>query len=367
MFPFIPALTPWNTVGGVRSRSITAENPAGAKGAGGTAASNLGPGRKGRPCVILEPGEVLTLADIRGSGVINHLWMTVPDRTEAGPFVLRDLVLRAYWDDQSQPSVEVPLGDFFCNGFGTRCEVNSLPVAVLPTGGMNCYLPMPFRQRARLTVTSEHPGPIDAVFFQVDYQEVNDLPESVPYFHSVWHRTRTTIPGQDHVILDGVQGRGAYVGTHIGVASLERYWWGEGEVKFYLDGDTGNPTICGTGLEDYAGGAWAFQDVLEPGAQHRVRVYDSAFQGHPQYLTSEVTEWSPYATATAPQHGLYRWHVHDPIYFEQDLRVTVQQIGHDGRTLFERSDDVSSVAYWYQEAPQARRDAIAPAADRRPR
>ncbi|NIY62289.1 glycoside hydrolase family 172 protein [Streptomyces malaysiensis] len=368
MFPFIPPLTVWNP-GGVRSRSATAENPAGAKASGGTAASALGPGRKGRPCVPLDAGETLVLADVAGPGLITHIWITVPDGTDAGPFVLRDLVLRAYWDDSTEPSVEVPLGDFFCNGFATRAEVVSLPIAVLPTGGMNSYLPMPFRSRARLTLSSEHPGPIEAVFYQVDYLHSDDTTAlaAAPYFHAQWRRTPVTTPGQDHVILDGARGRGAYIGTHIGVAALERFWWGEGELKFFLDGDTELPTICGTGLEDYAGGAWAFQDVLAPGADHKVAVYNSPYQGHPQYLTADPTAWSPYATAAVPQHGLYRWHVHDPIYFEHDLKVTVQQIGHDGRSLFERSDDVSSVAYWYQDTPLASRDRLPPAASRRPR
>ncbi|MEU6611942.1 glycoside hydrolase family 172 protein [Streptomyces shenzhenensis] len=372
MFPFIPALTPWNTGGQVRSRSVTAENPTGAQAAGGTAVSPLGPGRKGRPCVPLAPEETLTLADIQGPGVITHIWLTVPDGTEAGPFVLRDLVLRAYWDDNPHPAVEVPLGDFFCNGFATRADIVSLPIAVLPTGGMNSYFPMPFRNRARLTLTSEHPGPIEAVFFQIDYLQYlpaddDHLLTAAPYFHAQWRRTPVTTPGQDHVILDGVRGRGAYVGTHIGVAALERFWWGEGEVKFFLDGDTDNPTICGTGLEDYAGGAWAFQDVLAPGAEHKVAVYNSPYQGHPQYLTADPTGWSPYATPSVPQHGLYRWHVQDPIYFDHEFKVTVQQIGHDGRRLFERSDDVSSVAYWYQDTPQASRNPLPSAAARRPR
>jgi hypothetical protein len=138
-------------------------------------------------------------------------------------------------------------------------------------------------------------------------------------------------------------------------------------VKFFLDGDTEHPTICGTGLEDYAGGAWAFQDVLAPGADHRVAVYNSPIMGHPQYLTADPTAWSPYATAAIPQHGLYRWHVQDPVYFEHDLKVTVQQIGHDGSRLLERSDDVSSVAYWYQDTPRTAPEPISATAARRPR
>jgi hypothetical protein len=309
----------------------------------------------------------VTILDAEGNGMVTRIWLTVPDRTAAGPFVLRDLVLRAYWDDAPDPSVEAPLGDFFCNGFAARCLVTSLAITVAPTGGMNCYFPMPFRRRARITITSEHPGPIDALFYQVDYQLFDEPPGTFPYFHARWLRSPRTEPGKDHVILDSVQGRGAYVGTYLAVASLERFWWGEGEVKFYLDGDTEHPTICGTGLEDYAGGAWAFQDRLTAGTEPAVLTYSSPFLGHPQYLTTDRSGWSPYATAAVPQHGIYRWHLLDPVYFTEALRVTVQQIGHDGRQLFERSDDVASVAYWYQDAPQPPATPLPPAAERRPR
>jgi len=365
MFPFTPVPSPFGGAP-VHSRAITAENPDGRPGGGGRTASPLGVGRKGSPCLPLPPGETLTLADIRTSGVITHVWFTVPARTEAGPHVLRDLVLRAFWDDGETPSIEVPLGDFFCNGFGELASVNSMPVIVLPTGGMNCYFPMPFRSRAVFTLSNEHPGPIDAVFFQIDYLEAEQA-APVSYFHAQWRRTPLTLPTVDHILLDDVRGRGAYVGSHIQLASLQRYWWGEGEMKFYLDGDTDFPTICGTGLEDYAGGAWAFQDVLSRGTSPRVLTYNSLYQGHPQYLTQDRSGWSPYATAGIPQHAIYRWHILDPVYFQSDIRVTVQQIGHDGRDLFERRDDVTTVAYWYQDTPRRPGGAIVPAAQRQPR
>jgi hypothetical protein len=367
MFAFLPNRSPWLDGEVVTSRSITAENPTGQKGAGGRAASNLGPGRKGRPCVPVEAGETITLADIGGNGRITRLWLTVPDQTEAGPFVLRDLVLRAYWDDAAAPSVEVPLGDFYCNGFGARCIVNSLPIVVAPTGGMNCFFPMPFRHRARLTLESEHPGRVDCVFYQVDYQLFSDRTRPAPYFHALWRRTAVTQPGVDHAIVPGITGRGAYVGTFLGIAALERYWWGEGEVKFYLDGDKEYPTICGTGTEDYVGGAWAFQEALTREVSPDVRNYSTPFLGYPQRLTEDTTGWSPYARSGVTQHGMYRWHVLDPVYFDHDLRVVVQQIGHDGRELFERCDDVSSVGYWYQDDISATGPTLAPASQRRPR
>src|SRR5690625_4590449 len=242
-----------------RSRSITAENPHGQKGMGGKYASNLGVGRKGRAYLPLASGDTLTLADIQGPGVIRHIWITVPDVTDAGPFVLRNLVLRIHWDHRALPAVEVPLGDFFCNGFGTRAQVTSEPIVVAPTGGMNSFLQMPFRERARITLTSEHPGDIEAVFFQIDYSLDDELSESTGYLHAQWRRTQNAPFGDDHVIVDGIQGAGSYIGTYVALTALGRYWWGEGEVKFYMDGDDEFPTICGTGLEDYVGGAWAFQ------------------------------------------------------------------------------------------------------------
>ena len=145
---------------GVFSRAITAENPDGAPNAGGTAASPLGPGRKGRAFLPLAAGGTLTLADIDGPGVIRHIWITVPDQTPAGPYVLRDLVLTVHWDHDPQPAIQVPLGDFFGNGFATRAELTSAAMVVAPSGGMNCYLPMPFRRHATISITSDHPGEI---------------------------------------------------------------------------------------------------------------------------------------------------------------------------------------------------------------
>lgn len=351
---------------GQRSRSISAENPTGAKGAGGSASSPLGRGRKGRAFVNVRRGETVVLADIGGSGAIRHLWMTVADRGRSSSFLLRDLVLRMAWDDELTPSVETPLGDFFCNGFGARCLVNSLPIVVAPMGGMNSYWPMPYATRARITITNDGDDDVEAFFYQVDYLESDRPEDDAGRFHAQWRRSPSTSMGEDHVILDGVAGQGAYVGTYLGVSALERAWWGEGEVKFFIDGDTDLPTICGTGIEDYAGGAWAFQDGLR-GPTSEVLTFSSPFFGYPYRATRDTWAGSPYAGDAMPSHGLYRWHIPDPIYFDQDLRVTVQQIGHDGDQLFERSDDVSSVAYWYQREPHGPFPSLAPAPARRPR
>jgi hypothetical protein len=362
LYEFVPLLRP-----GVVSRSITAENPTGAKGAGGRATSQLGTGRKGRPCLTLPAGETTELAQIEGSGRITHLWFTLPDHTDAVGFVLRDLVLRAYWDGEDTPSVEVPIGDFFCCGAGTRALITSAPITVAPTGGMNCYFPMPFGTSARITITNEHPVEVGGFFFQIDYQLGESLPTDTGRFHAQWRRQNPTRPGIDYTILDGVRGRGAYVGTFLSITALERYWWGEGEVKFYLDGDDEYPTICGTGTEDYAGGAWAFQDQLSSTVEPEVLTFSAPFFGYPHYVTRDTSKQAVYVTAMAPVHGIYRWHLPDPIHFEQDLRVTVQQIGQVGPDLFERSDDVSSVAYWYQIEPHAPFPQFPNRNERRPR
>lgn len=354
---------------GVQTRCINAENPTGEWGCAAVASSPLGRGRKGRAFLPLPRGERLTLADVKGPGVIRHIWITVPDRTDAGPFVLRDLVVRMYWDDEESPSVEAPLGDFFCNGFAERSVVTSAPVVVAPTGGMNCFFPMPFRSRARIVLDSEHPGDIESVFFQVDLTTGDEIAPDQPYFHAQWRRSNaTTAPGEDHVILDGVRGGGRYVGTYLGVSALSRYWWGEGEVKFYLDGDTEFPSLCSTGLEDYAGGAWAFQDELRTDPEPIPLTFSAPYFGYPFCSTRDKTLAAPFLQATPPMHALYRWHLPDPIFFERDLRVTVQQIGvWDRGGLFERTDDVFSTAYWYQTEPHMTFPLLAPAEGRAPR
>lgn len=360
------SLADYTKVTGTASRSINAENPTGARGSAGSASSNLGPGRKGRAYLPLPAGDTLTLAAIDGPGVIRHIWITVPETTPAGAFVLRDLVLRMYWDDEETPSVEVPLGDFFCNGFATRALVTSIPIVVAPTGGMNCYLPMPFRRSARITLTSEHPGDIEAVFFQIDYSIGDEILEEVGTFHAQWRRS-TAPAGTDHVIVDGIVGAGSYVGTFVALTALGRFWWGEGELKFYIDGDTDLPTIAGTGIEDYAGGAWAFQDRLSSAMEPEVLTFSAPYFGYPQREERDRTGRSPYATSMPTGHGLYRWHLPDPIRFGEDLRVTLQQIGHDGSELFERSDDIATTSYWYQTGQHGPFAPLPPAVGRRPR
>ncbi|MBO0981519.1 glycoside hydrolase family 172 protein [Microbacterium sp. SD291] len=364
-------LTQWNRLrndGKLRSRAINAENPRGQAGAAGSASSNLGPGRKGSAWYELPAGATLTLADIDGPGVIRHIWMTVTDRTAAGPFVLRDLVLRAYWDGAPHPQVEVPLGDFFCNGFGQRALVTSEPIVVAPTGGMNSYFPMPFRTGARIEIASEHGAAIGHVFFQIDYTTGDDFDDWPGYFHAQWRRSNgTTALGEDHVILDGVEGTGTYIGTYVALASLQRYWWGEGEVKFFVDDDSDLPTLCSTGLEDYAGGAWAFQDALRAEPEPQPIRFSAPYFGYPFASGKDETKASEFWTPMLPMHAVYRWHLPDPIYFHERLKVTVQQIGTWDHGLFERTDDIATTAYWYQTELGGRFPDLPSARERIPR
>lgn len=336
-----------------RSRAVNAENPTGEKGKGGMAAGPLGPSRKGSPCLKnIPPGETVILGDIKGCGIISHIWITVDNQTSPGDcFVLRDLILRMYWDGEEYPSVQVPLGDFFCCGFGKECMVNSHPVAVVPSRGFNSYFQMPFHRSARITLENQHVNQIPAFFYQIDYCLYDTLPEECSYFHASWRRQPVTERGVDYIIADGIRGQGHYAGTYLALSTLERYWWGEGEVKFYIDGDQEYPTICGTGMEDYFGGSWSF--ASRAGNNKTVEnTYCTPYLGYPYYSRHDDLVSHPYHNDDCPpMRGFYRWHITDPVYFEEDLRVTVQQIGVSHNGLFERQDDLSSVAYWYQSEP----------------
>lgn len=352
---------------GESSRAINAENPKGERGAGGKTASGLGVGRKGTPCITLKAGETAEIADIEGCGVINHIWITVTDKTsEADRFVLRDLVLRMYWDGEENPSVESPLGDFFCLGFGESYTVNSALINVNPLRGMNCYIPMPFSGRARITVENQHPRDIGGFFYQIDYCLRDSLPENTGYFHAQWRREETTVRGRDYVILDGVRGKGQYIGTFLALSTLSRYWWGEGEIKAYIDGDNEFPTICGTGTEDYFGGAWSFASHIN--GECVETNFCAPYLGYPFYSDKDRAVTNPYHNRDCPpMRTFYRWHVCDPMRFASDFRLTVQQIGICHGGLFERSDDVSSVAYWYQTEPHADFPELLPVKERHPR
>ncbi|MBD3176807.1 MAG: DUF2961 domain-containing protein [Armatimonadia bacterium] len=315
------------------SRSISAENPKGEKGAGAQEvpkpgegpAGHLGKGWKVRPCITLEPESTTTLAEIDGPGIIQHIWITVD------PKAYRDCILRMYWDGSEHPAVEVPLGDFFCNGNAQRVNVVSLPINVNPSGGFNSYWPMPFRKGAKITIENQRWEQIHGFFYQIDYC-LTEVPQEAAYFHAQWRRSVTTREYPEHVIVDGIQGKGQYVGTYLMWCQFSDGWWGEGEVKFYIDGDKEHPTWCGTGTEDYFGGAWCFGDT-----------YTAPFLGYPLWQKDDVN---------VPKHGLYRWHIMDPVRFDEELKATVQALGWWPDAKYEPlTDDISSVAYWYQIPP----------------
>jgi len=331
-----------------RTRSISPENVSGEKGRGGMAtegtgavpARELGQGWKVSPSIDIAGGATATLADIDGPGAIQHVWLTVH------PSAWRRLVWRIFWDDEETPSVETPLGDFFCNGWGVRCNVASLPVAVNPAGGFNAYWEMPFRRRARIEVENLSPDEIKGFYYQVTYA-LTEVPADRAYLHAQWRRSNPLPYQEVHTLLDGVRGRGHYVGTYLAWGVNNSGWWGEGEIKFYLDGDEAWPTICGTGTEDYFGGAWNFE---HPAGQYGA--YSTPFLGLPQIITPDGLYQSQ------QRFGMYRWHVMDPIRFGQDLRVTIQALGwrsmlEGQRRYLPLQDDIASTAFWYQAEPHA--------------
>jgi hypothetical protein len=325
-----------------RTRSVSAENLSGAKGAGGAAtegtgaeaARELGRGWKVSPSIDIAAGATATLADLEGPGIIRHLWLTVH------PDYWRSMVLRFYWDGASSPAVAVPLGDFFCQGWAEYAHVNSVPVAVNPFGGCNCYWEMPYRTRARLV--AENLGSATAtLYYQVDF-ELGVVPERAGYLHATWRRSNPLPDRQVHTLLDGAKGPGHYVGTYLAWGSNSSGWWGEGEMKFYLDGDDEFPTICGTGTEDYFGGAWGFE-VPRLGYVS----YTTAFLGLPQVLRPDGLHRSQ------QRFGMYRWHLPDPIRFDADIRVTVQALGwRSGGRYLPLHDDIASTAWWYAIDPE---------------
>lgn len=329
-----------------KTRSISAENPTGEKGKGGMAtegagaraARDLGQGWKVSPCITLPARTTVTLAEIQGPGTIQHIWNTVH------PDWWRRLVFRAYWDDEPTPSIETPLGDFFCNGWCRRCNVNSLPIAVNPAGGFNSYWPMPFRQSARITIENLWDEDCHGYYYQITYALI-EVPEDAGYLHAQFRRSNPLPYKQVHTLLDGVQGQGHYVGTYLAWQVNNNGWWGEGEMKFYLDGDGDFATIVGTGTEDYFGGAWNFE---HPSGQYGV--YSTPFLGMPQVIMAG--EGGMYQSQQ--RHGMYRWHIPDPIRFENDIRVTIQALGwRSGGRYLPLQDDISSTVWWYQQEPHA--------------
>jgi len=304
------------------SRSISFENPTGAPGEGGKAASRLGPGRKGSPMRDVKAGETVTLCDIAGPGVIRHVWVT----TRPEPVNLRGFLVRAYWDGQEHPSIECPLADFMGIAHGQVRAHQSAVHSVGPSAGMNFWLPMPFAKQARLTLSNEGPR-TSPIYYQVDYTVGNALPVGVGRLHASFRRENPTTLKRDFEILPRREGKGRFVGSVIGIHALGPDWWGEGEIKVYLDGDREFPTICGTGSEDYVGLSW--------GIQPSAFLYNGCSLNEAGYVS------------------MYRWHLPDPVLWKKDCRVTIQQIGWKKEGLFERQDDWCAAAFWYEPVPSA--------------
>lgn len=346
-----------------RSRSLSAENPTGEVGGGGrhvdpdhAPSQDLGVGWKVRPMVWIEPGETFTLADLEGPGSIRSIWMT-----PAGvPY--RNAILRTFWNGQETPSIECPLGDFFASAYTSyQCfaPLNSLAVCVNPGNAFNCYWPMPFHQSCRMTVENRDPKERLCLYYQINY-EVGEIPSDAAYFHAQFRRVNPLPYKKVYTILDGIQGEGHYAGTYLAWGLNNTGWWGEGEIKFYLDDDipkgestdaavaehggTSFPTICGTGTEDYFCGSYNFENK----ATKQYQEYTTAYAGVPHIVRPDGV----YQSQT--RFSMYRWHLPDPIRFRQRLAVTIQALGWRSRQRYlPLQDDIASVAYWYQTLPTA--------------
>ena len=334
-----------------KTRSISPENFTGEKGKGGMADpitdkekinqanahhAALGQGWKVNPYVNIGPNETFTLAEIEGPGSIQQIWMT-----PTGEW--RKTIIRFYWDDEKEPSVECPIGDFFCSGWGLYSPLSSLAVCVNPGSAFNCYWQMPFRKKCKITMENIDPNNEMRVYYQINYT-LTEVPEDAAYFHAQFRRSNPNI-NSDHVLVDGIKGKGQYVGTYIAWQVNNNGWWGEGEIKFFMDGDKKFPTICGTGTEDYFCGSYNFENKTT----HQYEEFTTPYAGLHQIIRPDGVYRSQ------QRFGMYRWHILDPIRFEKDLKVTIQDLGwrNDGRYLDQKSD-ISSVVFWYQTEPHAK-------------
>lgn len=343
-----------------QSRTITAENPTGEVGKGGMAtkgfaelqSSELGQGWKVNPAITIGAGDTAVIADIEGVGSIQSIWIT--------GVVSRDLIIRIYWDNQKHPSVEVPFPDFFACGYADNTDVLlggefdplvSLPVSVNPSNAFNCFWSMPFKEGCYFTM--ENRSDIDRiVYYQINYQ-LTEVPDNCAYFHASFRRSNPVPYKEVHTIIDNIEGEGHFVGTAMSVGlNGAGGWWGEGEVKFFIDEDKEFPTICGTGLEDYFLGAFNWE------TNKGYTTYNSPYGGFHKYEAPDGLY------KIQPRFSLYRWHIMDPIRFKNKLKVTVQDLGWkrfneknfdviEERRYLARKDDISTVAFWYQTLPTA--------------
>lgn len=345
--PFTLSLGSVPLLSRAQSRSISPENLTGEKGKGGMApakpdgpARELGLGWKTSPFIRVEPGETRELGRVDGPGVIQQIWMTPTGHW-------RHSILRIYWDDAEQASVECPVGDFFACGWQKFAQVTSLAVCVNPGSAFNCYWQMPFHKNFRITLENVGLAPM-SLYYQINYA-LQAIPEDAGYFHAQFRRVNPLPYKSVYTILDGVEGWGHYVGTYMAWGVNSSGWWGEGEIKFYLDDDGEFPTICGTGTEDYFCGSYNFEDQTTK----QYREFTTPYAGLPQVLRPDGT----YQSQT--RFGLYRWHLLDPVRFEKNLKVTIQALGWRSEHRFlPLQDDIASVAYWYQQRPAHRFPAL---------
>ena len=323
----------------IRTFSVSPENMTGEKGKGGMAkegtasraSRELGQGWKVNPFIVAEAGGISVLADVKGQGAIKHIWIT--DSSRAG----RLLILRIYFDGHKNPAVEAPLSDFFANAEYTEYrQLSSLPICVNPARGLNSYFEMPYFKSFRIEIENQGNEPCN-IYYQIDCEE-KTLPANTLYFHAQFRRVNPLPYKENYVILDNIKGNGHYVGTYMYWGVKTNGWWGEGEIKFYIDGDTDFPSICGTGTEDYFCGAYNFDvngqytEFTTPYAgMYKVRKTDDTYRSQRYF-------------------NMYRWHITDPIYFKEDLKVTIQTLGWRSEERYlPLQDDISSVAYWYSD------------------
>jgi len=333
-----------------KSRSISPENFTGEKGKGGMATTGtgtnasrgLGQGWKVSPSIVIKSKTTFTIVEISGPGCIQHIWMTPTGNW-------RYTIIRIYWDDETTPSVEAPVGDFFCMAWGKYSPLQSLAVTVNPGSAFNCYWSMPFRKKCKITM--ENIADEDMyLYYQVDYI-LTDVPDDAAYFHAQFRRVNQLPYKQDYVLVDDIKGRGQYVGTYMAIGVSNNGWWGEGEIKFFMDDDTKFPTICGTGTEDYFCGSYDFDTRKKNEAGVETVDYTefcSPYTGLPQVIRGDGHY------NVMQRFGLYRWHITDPIRFDKNLKVTIQSLGwrHDGRYL-PQQNDIASIVFWYQTEPHA--------------
>ena len=348
------------------------ENITGAKGQGGM--ENYG--AKGHPYDVIRSGASAELLNTGGPGIINRMWITISNRSA---HALRGLVINMYWNDEEKPAVSVPFGDFFGIGLGKTAEFENALFANPEGRSFNSYLQMPFKKKAKIEIVNQMDYDIAMIFFDVNYQLLNHWDDDLLYFHAYWHRDTSTSLAEDFNILPKINGKGRFIGTNVSVQAnpeYKDYWWGEGEIKMYLDGDDTYPTLVGTGTEDYIGTAWGQGKFFN------------------RYNGCSVADPGNY------QWSFYRYHIIDPVFFGSDLKVTLQQMGGTSKrnvvemekagvglipvtingddselihiyypdsiinlenpdlpgdeawTNFFRSDDISAVAYFYLNSPK---------------